>query len=181
MLSENKKEYVKRPPKKITPQRLKNIALYYLRRFETSTANLRSVLRRRVDEYARWDKAFDKPEAYDWVETIIKEFVSLKYVDDARFAEIKIRSYLGAGKSPRYILGKLKEKGIDDSLASKLLANQEYDPFDAALKLARRKQIGPFSPIPETRKERRTKDLGVLVRAGFDYDVAVKVLEMEEE
>ena len=181
MQNENKRAYIKRPPKKITSQRLKNIALYYLKRFETSTANLRAVLRRRVDEYARWDKSFDKAEAYEWVEKIIEEFLALKYVDDVRFAEIKIRNYLVAGKSPRYILGKLKEKGIDDSLTSKLLSEQEYDPFEAALKLARRKKIGPFSSSPETRKERRTKDLGVLVRAGFDYDLAVRILEIEEE
>ena len=38
--------------RKITPQRLKNIALYYLKRFESSVANLRSVLQRRVNDYA---------------------------------------------------------------------------------------------------------------------------------
>ena len=103
----------------------------------------------------------------------------MKYVDDARFAEIKIRGYLAAGKSPRYILGKLKEKGVDDQLAGRLLDAQEYDPFASAMRLARWKKIGPFSPSGEVRKERRSKDLAVLVRAGFDYDIAVRVLETE--
>ena len=181
MLTENKREYAHKPPKKITPQRLKNIALYYLKRFETSKANLNSVLKRRIDEYARWDKAFDKEEAYRWATQLIDEFVAIKYVDDERFAEIKIRNYLSAGKSPRYILGKLKEKGIDDNLATRVLGAQEYDPLEAAVKLAKKKKIGPFSSSQEVRRERRTKDLGVLVRAGFDYDIAVKVLDMGEE
>lgn len=179
MLSENKKEYAPRPPKKITPQRLRNIALYYLKRFETSEAALRAVLRRRIDAYARYDKDFDKHEAYEQVEKLLADFVRLKYVDDARFAEIKIRGYLAAGKSPRYILGKLKEKGVDDQLAGRLLDAQEYDPFASAMRLARRKKIGPFSPSGEVRRERRSKDLAVLVRAGFDYDIAVRVLETE--
>ena len=41
-----------RPARKITRQRLKNIALYYLQRFETSSENLKAVLLRRVNVYA---------------------------------------------------------------------------------------------------------------------------------
>lgn len=181
MLSENKTGYVKKTPKKISRQRLKNIALYYLKRFETSTANLRSVLKRRIDDYAYYDKEFDRAEAYGWMDDLLEEFVRLKYVDDARFAEMRIRSYLSAGKSPRYILGKLKEKGIDEHLADSLLAEQEYDPFESAVRLARKKKIGPYSVSPELRHDRRSKDLAILVRAGFDYDIAVRVLETEEE
>ena len=46
----------KKLPKKITPVRLKNIALYYLKRFETTQAGLRAVLKRRVDAYWYYDK-----------------------------------------------------------------------------------------------------------------------------
>lgn len=38
-----------RPARKITRQRLKNIALYYLQRFETSSENLKAVLLLRVN------------------------------------------------------------------------------------------------------------------------------------
>ena len=86
---------------------------------------------------------------------------------------------MAAGKSPRYIQGKLREKGIDENLIERLISEQEFDPYDAALRLARKKHIGPFSATEEIRKERRSKDLAILVRAGFDYDVAVKVLETE--
>ena len=181
MLLEPKKEYNKKIPKKITPQRLKNIALYYLKRFETSEYNLRSVLKRRIDDYAYWNKEFDKKEAYRWLDDLINDFVRLGYVNDERYAEIKIRSYLSVGKSPRYILGKLKEKGIDEDLADKLLNEQEYNPFESALKLAKKKKIGPFCEDEKLRKERRNKDMGVLIRAGFDYDVVLKVLEYDDE
>ncbi len=181
MLLESKKEYNKKKLKKITPQRLKNIALYYLKRFETSEYNLRSVLKRRIDDYAYWNKEFDKKEAYQWLDELVKDFVRLGYVDDERFAEIRISGYLSAGKSPRYILNKLKEKGIDEDLADKLLNEQEYDPFESALKLAKKKKIGPYCEDENLRKERRSKDMGILIRAGFDYDVVLKVLEFDEE
>ncbi len=181
MLIEPNKEYNKKKLKKITPQRLKNIALYYLKRFETSEYNLRSVLKRRIDDYAYWNKEFDKKEAYRWLDDLMSDFVRLGYVNDERYAEIKIRGYLSAGKSPRYILNKLKEKGIDEDLADKLLNEQEYDAFESALKLAKKKKIGPYCEDEKLRKERRNKDMGVLIRAGFDYDVVIKVLEYEGE
>lgn len=166
--------------KKITPERLKNIALFYLKRFETTRYGLRNVLKRRVDAYAYQNKEFDKMQAYDWIEKLLDDFVRLKYIDDARFAEFKVRDYLAAGKSPRYIMGKCKEKGVDETIVLRLLSEQECNPFEAALKLAKKKKIGPFESDSLKRKERRSKDLAVLVRAGFDYDIAVKVLDSEE-
>lgn len=163
--------------RKITKQRLKNIGLYYMKRFESSVANLRSVLRRRVNDYAYHTPDFAKQEAYDWIEELLADFQRVGYLDDARYSELKIKDYMSAGKSPRYIQGKLREKGIDENLIEKLIAEQDYDSFESALKLARKKRIGPYSVSEEIRAERRSKDLAILVRAGFDYDVAVKVLE----
>ena len=58
---------------------------------------------------------------------------------------------------------------------------QNYDPFDAALKLARKRHIGPYSPSEEIRRERRSKDMAILSRAGFDYDTVVRVLTFEDD
>ena len=167
--------------RKMTKVRLKNIGLYYLKRFESSVANLRSVLRRRVNDYAYHTPGFVRQEAYDWIEELLSDFQRVGYLDDARYSELKIKDYMSAGKSPRYIQGKLREKGIDENLIEKLIAEQDYDPFESALKLARKKRIGPYSADENIRTERRSKDLAILVRAGFDYDVAVRVLESPVE
>lgn len=165
-------------PKKITPQRLKNIALYYLKRFDSSVENLRQVLRRRVKTYAKTNPEFDIHNANDWIEKILEDFVRIGYLDDYRFAEMKIRGYLAAGKPERYIVPKLKQKGISERTISEIMQNQEYDAFQMALKLAEKKKIGPYR-TPETRREFRQKDMGTLVRAGFDYDVVTDVLNYE--
>ncbi len=166
--------------RKITPQRLKNIALYYLKRFESSVANLRSVLQRRVNDYAYQNKEFDRGEAYQWIEDILADFQRYGYLNDRRYAEIKIKDYMSAGKSVRYIKGKMREKGIDEEILSALLEDQEYDEFEAALKLAKKKHIGPFRTDEEARFENRQKDMGMLVRAGFSYDVVQRVVGYEE-
>jgi len=166
--------------RKMTKVRLKNIGLYYLKRFESSVANLRQVLRRRVYDYAHYNNDFDKQEAFGWIEELLADFERLGYIDDARYCEMKVKTYLSAGKSPRYIVIKLREKGIDENLINKIMDEQSFDPYEGALKLARKKRIGPYSATQEIRKERKSKDLAVLLRAGFDYDVVMKVLELEE-
>ena len=170
----------RRPQKKITPKRLKNIGLFYLQRFETSVKNLREVLQRRVNAYARENPDYNKKEAYLWVEDVLNEFIGLHYLDDNRYAEMKVRDYLSAGKPARYIQNKLREKGISADTAEAVLAAQEYDQTAMALKLAKRKKIGPYRADEQLRKEFRQKDMGTLIRAGFDYDVVCEVLNLDE-
>ena len=166
----------KRPIKKITPQRLKNIGLYYLKRFESSVENLRLVLQKRVNQYAKTNPEFDKQEAYQWVENILEEFEKLHYLDDERFTEIKVRQYLSTGKPARYIQNKLREKGIANAQIDEMLDDFGYNPQEMALKLAKRKKIGPFRPDEESRKLNRQKDMASLIRAGFDYDVVSEIM-----
>ncbi len=166
----------KRPAKKITPQRLKNIGIYYLKRFESSVENLRSVLQKRVNQYAKENPDFNKQEAYQWVEDVLTEFEKLHYLDDKRFTEIKVRGYLSAGKPARYIQNKLREKGIANAQIEDMLDDFGYNPQEMALKLAKRKKIGPFRPDEESRKQNRQKDMAALIRAGFDYDVVSEIM-----
>lgn len=166
-----------KPLRKITKKRLKNIALYYLKRFESSAENLRSVLKRRVDKYAYRTPEFDKKEAYEWIDELIEEFERLNYVDDERYANFKVKAYLNSGKSARYIQGKLKQKGIDEEMIAGLLDEQDYNPFDMALKLAKKKKIGPFRKNEELQAENKQKDMMKLVQAGFNYETVMEVLD----
>jgi regulatory protein len=50
--------------------------------------------------------------------------------------------------------------------------------FTAAVALARRRRLGPFSTRAD-RHERREKDMAALARAGFGYDIALKVIDAE--
>ena len=170
----------KSTPKKPTKVRLRHIALYYLERFETSEDNLRAVLRRRIDKYAFFDKEYNPEEAYLWADEIVQECAKQNFVNDERFAGFKINSYLNAGKPKRYIEQKLKQKGIDEKTISHIFENTEYSELDIALNFARKKKIGRFRSDEETRLANRQKDLGTLVRAGFDFEIAKEVLTAEE-
>lgn len=169
----------KSSPKPPTKTRLRNIALYYLDRFESSEENLRKVLYRRIDKYAFVNKEYNSKPAYQWAEEIIQECLAQNYVNDARFADFKINDYLRAGKSRRYIEQKLKQKGVDETIISQFFENSAYSELDTALQFAKKKKIGRFREDDDMRKVNRQKDLATLVRAGFDYDTAKIVLEPE--
>jgi len=169
----------KSSPKPPTKARLRNIALYYLDRFESSEENLRIVLKRRIDKYAFFDKSYNPTVAYQWAEEVIDECLSQNFVNDERYAEFKVNNYLVAGKSRRYIEQKLKQKGIDEHVVAQFFNDDNYSELDTALNFAKKKRIGRFRENESARLENRQKDLAALVRAGFDYDVAKEVLEDE--
>ncbi len=83
---------------------------------------------------------------------------------------------MNAGKPARYIKTKLKAKGVDEKEVEALLEDQSYDPKEMALKFAKKKKIGPYRAGFDEQKEFRQKDMGTLLRAGFDYEIVCDIL-----
>lgn len=172
-------------PKRLTAQHLENVALHYLQRFATSSENLRRVLMRRVDKAARAaaDEAL-RAEGAALVEALIARWLANGLLNDAAYAEAKAHSLHRRGASSRAIRQALAAKGVageaaEDGLAR--LAEAHADPeLAAAAALARRRRLGPWRPA-EARAAMRLKDLAALARAGFAYDVAVRVVDGETE
>ena len=174
MFSEKTKKSL---PKEPTKARLRNIALYYLERFETSKDNLRAVLRRRIDKFAFVNKEYNPEQAYIWADDIVEECAGKNFVNDERFAEFKISAYLRAGKPKKYIEQKLKQKGIDDKIITNFFEETEYNEIEIAYNFAKKKKIGPFRESPEKREEYKQKDFGTLIRAGFSFDTVKEILD----
>ncbi len=176
-------------PKRITPTSLDNAALFYLQRFASSAANLRRVLLRRIDKAARLMEDEEAAEALrtqgsDWVEALIERYRRSGLLDDATYAEARARSLHRRGAPLKAIAQGLRIKGVDADTASETLdrLREEHPDADlsAALAFARRRRLGPFRPA-ELRAQHRDKDLAAMGRAGFSYELARKVVEMEEE
>lgn len=166
-------------PPKITPSYLENAALHYLERFASSRANLRRVLMRKADRsLAHWGG--ERQEAVSLVEAAIAKLAGLGYLDDAVYADTKVRGLRRKGASQRLIAATLAAKGVEAETVMAALAGQEpQSELDAAFTLARRRRIGPFRPA-EKRAEFQAKDLAALGRAGFSWEVARAVIEAAE-
>ncbi|MGN0919583.1 MAG: regulatory protein RecX [Alphaproteobacteria bacterium] len=149
--------------KKITPERLKNSALYYLERYDASRQKLREVLERRLNK-ARLEQEVPM-EAGQWIEDVIDQMQHLGYINDTRFAENLVRRCSEAGKSRTYIRTKLKLAGINDEQADNVLS--EINDLAAARLMVQKKHLG----------QDFKRDLARLARAGFSYEIAKEALE----
>jgi regulatory protein len=174
----------RRPPDRPAPDEasLREAALNYVARYATTEAGLRLVLHRRIDRWAR--EATDRDTAQELaaaakavVAGVVGRMVELGLLNDAAFAESRARGLALSGRSQRAIAARLMAKGIDAEQIRAVLPEGEEAELAAALILARKRRIGPF----RTAEPDRNRELGVLARAGFPRDVALRALEMEPE
>lgn len=166
-------------PRKITKQRLHNIALHHLQRYASSAENLRRVLERRVYKAGR-HRDTDLKQAKEWIAEVVEALVRSDAVDDSRFAEGKATTMIRRGQSPSKIRAYLASKGVardvvDDALIS---AEETFgDPeWQAAQAYARRRKIGPYRTVAIS-PDIRQKEMAALGRAGFSYDMARRIVD----
>lgn len=180
---DDKKPKKKRGPRKVTAKYLENSAAYYLGRFSSSSANLRKVMMRKI-YFSSTHHDTDVDEAEKWLDALIEKFERLGFLDDTSFAQMRARGLHGRGTPLVGIRYKLKQQGVGDEDIEAALGHLEEEnesrdlDWDAAIKLARRRRLGPYGPLdPEVRKERRENDMGALARAGFGYDIAQRIVD----
>ena len=78
----------------------------------------------------------------------------------------------------------LRNKGIKDEFIKnsieKIKENKIEPDFVSALKLCKRRRIGAVRP-QSNRELFYKKDIGILARAGFNFELSKRVLELEQE
>jgi len=158
-----------RPP--LDAAKLDEIALSYVGRFSTSRAKLITYLRRKLREQG-WAGAGDPP-----IEALTEKLARLGYVDDRAYALAKARSLTSRGYGGRRVRQALSQAGIgeeDSGDAHELAAAAAYE---AALRYARRKGIGPYSDCrPDPRHRERA--LAAMIRAGHSFNLARAVIDL---
>ena len=173
----------RRAPKRVTAERLHNKALWYLERYASSTDNLRQVLTRWAVRSAR-HYGDDETKMAEMIEAELERLARVNLLDDRAYAETRVRALARSGASRRKIFLKLKEKGVasetvEDALAS-LEEETDGDPERAAaIELARKRRLGPWRTDPETRADKRERDMAALARAGFGFDLIREIIDAE--
>lgn len=173
----------KKPPKKISADYLYNSGLYYLQRFPASAGHFRAVMMRKVDKSCRHHKDQDRETCARLVDDLVARFVDMGLLNDTGYARGMVTSLRRRGLSQRAIEAKLSAKGLKrDQIAAALSEHADDRPKSevellAALRLARRKRIGPFA----ANTERAERDMAALARGGFSYDIVSKVMDMDAD
>lgn len=158
-----------RPP--LDAQRLDRLALRYVERFATSRAKLAAYLVRKLRERGWAGEREPDPAA------LAEKLAGLGYIDDAGYALAKARALGGRGFGAGRVRQALHAAGIGEEDGAGARQQAEDDKVEAALRLARRKRIGPYAserPDPMTRE----KQLGAMVRAGHGFALAKAVVAM---
>jgi regulatory protein len=174
---------LKRPARPITAKYLQNAAAFYLERYPSTAEGLRRVLNRRVRR-AELAEAPVIDNVKVTIEAIIAKFVDAGMIDDRAFAQTKARALHRRGASNKITRQKLRMAGVDGETLDQAMAglDEELDTdprqreWKAAMALARRRRLGPYR-AEKDRKELRARDLAAMARAGFDYDLARKVID----
>lgn len=172
----------------MSPAWLERAALHYLERYSASTEMLRRTLARRVQKRAR-ARGEDPALFTDLVTTTVARAVSAGLVDDARFADTRLANLRRRGTSSRGVSAKLAAKGVPrDVVEAAMLAERDALPDgeaeaiedQAARAYAKRRRLGPYRR-PDQRAAHRDRDLAALARAGFAYDLARRVVDLEPD
>jgi regulatory protein len=163
-------------PRKITPTYLENAGLHYLQRYATSVANFRQVMTRKVLRSAKVHGT-DVQEGKKLIESLIERYVRSGLLNDKTFSEVKVKTLRQRGTSKRQISQKLMAKGLGkESITSALTeVDDEDSELKAAIRFAERRRLGPHRKTKMT-PEQRQKDLAAMMRAGFSFDLAKRVI-----
>ena len=107
-----------------------------------------------------------------------------KLISDKFYSDAKSKSFLRRGYSLNKIRYNLIKKGINEKYIkdsiSKIKENESDPDFFSAIKMCKRRKIGP-SREESNRPLFYKKDISILARSGFSYDISKKVLDIPKD
>ena len=160
---------------------LKDLAYSYLEKYSPSKQQLKVYLLKKYLTKIKGTKS--KKEVTSIIDQIVSNLEKNKFLNDEMYADSKARMFLRRGYSLNKINQSLRNKGIQDEFVKKSIdkiKENEIEPdFVSALKLCKRRRIGPLRP-ESNRELFYKKDMGILARGGFSFELSKRVLDLEK-
>ncbi len=161
---------------------LKDLAYSYLEKYSPSKQQLKVYLLKKYLTKIKGTKS--KKEVTSIIDEIILNLEKNRILNDEMYSDSKARMFLRRGYSLSKINQSLRNKGIEDKFIKQSLEKikeDEIEPdFISALKLCKRRRIGPLRPGPN-RELFYKKDMGILARGGFSFDLSKRILDLDSE
>ena len=161
---------------------LKDLAFGYLEKYSPSKQQLKVYL---LKKYLTKIKGIQtKREVSSLIDEILLNLEKNKLLNDELYSDSKARMYLRRGYSLNKINQSLRNKGIDSKYIKQTIdkiKEDEIEPdFVSALKLCKRRRIGPLRP-EANRELFYKKDMGILARGGFSFDLSKRILNLDQK
>ena len=160
---------------------LRDLAYSYLEKYSPSKQQLKVYLLKKYLTKIKGTKS--KKEVTAIIDEIVSNLEKNKLLNDEMYSDSKARMFLRRGYSLNKINQSLRSKGIDDKYVKqsieKIKEDQIEPDFVSALKLCKRRRIGPLRP-ESNRELFYKKDMGVLARGGFSFELSKRILDLEK-
>ena len=159
---------------------VKDLAYGYLEKYSPSKQQLKVYL---LKKYLTKIKGIQtKREVSSLIDEILLNLEKNKLLNDELYSDSKARMYLRRGYSLNKINQSLRSKGIEDTYIKKSINKIKEDKiepdFVSALKLCKRRRIGALRP-QANRELFYKKDMGILARGGFSFELSKRVLNLD--
>ena len=165
----------------VTVDEMRNFSLSYIEKYAPSKQQLRTYLLKKYLKIGRSD--VNKSNITDLLDIVLENLEKSKFINDKFYSESKAKSLIQRGSSINKIRNYLFNKGIGDkyikNTIEKITENNEDQDFFSALKLCKKKRIGP-SREEDNRELFYKKDIGILARSGFDFEVSKRVMDLDK-
>ena len=160
---------------------LRDLAYSYLEKYSPSKQQLKVYLLKKYLTKIKDKKK--KKEVTLIIDEIISKLEKNKILNDEMYSDSKARMFLRRGYSLNRINQSLRNKGIDSKFIKQSIdkiKEDEIEPdFVSALRLCKRRRIGPLRP-EDNRELFYKKDMGILARGGFTFELSKRVLDLEK-
>tara|TARA_Y100001970_G_scaffold91177_1_gene115011 strand:+ start:1653 stop:2213 length:561 start_codon:yes stop_codon:yes gene_type:complete len=161
---------------------LKDLAYSYLEKYSPSKQQLKVYLLKKYLTKIKGSKS--KKEVSSIIDEIIMNLEKNKVINEELYSDSKARIFLRRGYSLNKINQSLRNKGVNTKYIkqsiNKIKENEIEPDFVSALKLCKRRRIGPLRP-ESNRELFYKKDMGILARGGFSFDLSKRVLNLDSK
>ena len=166
----------------VTIEQMRAFALNYIEKFAPSKQQLKTYL---LKKYLRSKVNNVKiSNISNLIDITLEDLEKSKFINDEFYSESKAKSLLQRGSSINkirsYLINKrVGEKYIKNTI-EKIHENNEDQDFFSAIRICKKKRIGP-SREEDNRILFYKKDMGVLARSGFNFEVSGRVMDLDKE
>ena len=165
-----------------TIDEIRNFACIYLEKYSPSKQQLKTYLFKKL--LKKNQRIFNKKELFNLIDVVISALENQKLISDKYYSDVKTKTLLRKGYSLNKIRYNLIKRGVDEKYIknsiSKIKENESDPDFFSAIKICKRRRIGP-SREESNRSLFYKKDISILARSGFSYEVSKKVLGIPKD
>ncbi len=165
----------------VTVEEMKNYSYSYVEKYAPSKQQLKTYL---LKKYLRSSSQnIKKQDISNLIDIVLQDLEKQKFISDKFYSETKARNLIQKGSSINKIRSYLFSKGVHEKYIKETILeinekNEDQD-FFSAIKLCKKKRIGP-SRTEDNRPLFYKKDISILARNGFNFEVSKRVMNLEK-